>query len=186
MKQPVNDLLNDLQQRLIRQSKQVAQLKQQPSQSLNAKPSEQAWSALECIEHLNRYGRFYLPEVRRALAANRHAASPVFKSGWLGNYFATSMLPKENLNTMRTFKVMNPSGSTLGPEVLEECEAQITRWQQLLAQCEEACLNRTKTAISISKLIKLRLGDTLRVVIYHQDRHMEQAQKAVRSAQQHH
>ena len=38
-------------------------------------------------------------------------------------------------------------------------------------------LNKIKTAISISKWIKLKLGDTLRVVIYHNKRHIAQANK---------
>jgi len=40
-------------------------------------------------------------------------------------------------------------------------------------------LNTTKTAVSISKWIKLKLGDTFRVVIYHNDRHIAQANKLV-------
>ena len=38
-------------------------------------------------------------------------------------------------------------------------------------------LNKTKTAISISKLIKLKIGDTFRVVVYHNERHLIQAEK---------
>ncbi|MGB3549023.1 MAG: hypothetical protein WBA17_18760 [Saprospiraceae bacterium] len=39
-------------------------------------------------------------------------------------------------------------------------------------------MNRTKTAVSITKLIRLRLGDTLRVVVYHNQRHVAQALRA--------
>jgi len=35
-------------------------------------------------------------------------------------------------------------------------------------------LNKVKTGITISKLVRIKLGDILRVVIYHNDRHMEQ------------
>ena len=38
-------------------------------------------------------------------------------------------------------------------------------------------LNKIKTAISISKWIKLKLGDTFRVVVYHNERHIKQANK---------
>jgi len=43
--------------------------------------------------------------------------------------------------------------------------------------CAKVDIGKTKTAISISKWIKLKLGDTLRVVIYHNQRHMAQAKR---------
>lgn len=42
-------------------------------------------------------------------------------------------------------------------------------------------LNKTKTAISISKWFKLKLGDTFKVVIYHNERHIAQARKVCES-----
>jgi hypothetical protein len=46
---------------------------------------------------------------------------------------------------------------------------------ELLTKAQSVDLNKVKTSISISRWIKLRLGDTLRVVIYHNQRHMKQA-----------
>ena len=40
-------------------------------------------------------------------------------------------------------------------------------------------LNKVKTNITISKLIKLKLGDTFRFLTYHNERHIIQALKAV-------
>jgi hypothetical protein len=53
---------------------------------------------------------------------------------------------------------------------------------ELLEAARTVDLTRTKTGISITNLIKLRLGDTLRVVVYHNWRHIEQAQRAIQSA----
>jgi hypothetical protein len=47
----------------------------------------------------------------------------------------------------------------------------------LLEQGKKVDLTRTRTSISISSLIKLRLGDTLRVVIYHNQRHLAQVRR---------
>jgi uncharacterized protein (DUF2249 family) len=49
---------------------------------------------------------------------------------------------------------------------------------ELLEIARSKNLNRIRTSISISKLIKLKLGDTLRVVIYHNGRHLQQALRA--------
>jgi len=80
---------------------------------------------------------------------------------------------------MKTFKSMNPNNSQLDASVLDTFLYQQQQLIKLLDQCENINLTKTKTAISISKLIKLRLGDTLRVVIYHNWRHVVQAKKVV-------
>ena len=147
---------------------------------LNLKKTPEKWSLLECIEHLNRYGDFYIPEISQRIQSGKAATtSPVFKSGWLGNYFAESMLPKEKLNKMKTFKSMNPAGSQLGTEVLEKFLQQQKELLALLEKAKTIDLVKTKTAISISKFIKLRLGDTFRVVIYHNYRHIVQSENCL-------
>jgi hypothetical protein len=47
----------------------------------------------------------------------------------------------------------------------------------LLQQALEADITKIKTAISLSKFIKLRLGDTFRFYVYHIERHIAQAEK---------
>lgn len=172
----VSELVNYVKQH----REQAMNLRSMAEKDLRHKPSENAWNALECIEHLNRYGRFYLPEIRRRLMENRKGSpqSP-FRSTWLGNYFAESLKPKEKLNRMKTFTNMNPAGSSTLPAAIDEFIAQQDELLRVLKQCLTTDLVKTRTSISISKLIRLRLGDTLRVVIYHNDRHMAQAFRAV-------
>ncbi|MEM1319041.1 MAG: DinB family protein [Bacteroidota bacterium] len=155
------------------------------SQQLNWRPGPQQWSILECMDHLNRYGDFYLPEIDRRLQKARPSTpKALFKSGWLGNYFALSMLPKEPLNKMKTFKSMNSLGSTLDKSTLDKFIRQQKRTLDLLDQARTVDWTKTKTSISISNFIKLRLGDTFRVVIYHNVRHLKQAQRVLQAAQQ--
>ncbi len=150
-------------------------------EQLNYRPAEGRWSLLECLEHLNRYGDFYLPEIeRRMLAAPKRVDGTVFKSGWLGNYFAGMMRLKEGkIKKMNTFKSMDPMGSELDVLVIDRFIKQQERMLQLLDQARKVDLTKTKTAISITKWIKLRLGDTFRVVVYHVERHVVQADRAM-------
>jgi len=148
-------------------------------EELNRKPSAEEWSALECIEHLNRYGDFYIPEIRARIVNAKNTGNGRFKSNWLGNYFSESMRYKEQLNGMKTFKSMNPSGSSLDITIIDKLINQQKQLLELLSQAKEVCLTKTKTGITISNLIKLRLGDTFRVVIYHNERHLIQAVKAM-------
>lgn len=156
--------------------------KQLSIDALNARPDAQAWSALECLEHLNLYGDFYLPELAKRIRNASRAGIHQFRPGLLGSYFANSMLPNEKLNRMKTFANKNPSGSALSIANVDRFIDQQSVLLELLQQAEHINLNRTKTAISISSVLKLKIGDTLRFVIYHNERHMQQALRAIASA----
>jgi DinB family protein len=178
MKLVAQDLIDELIQNTESIIKQIEEFQQVGEEMLNWKSTPQRWSVLECLEHLNRYGDFYLPEIKKRIdKAEKTDATEIFKSGLLGNYFAESMLPKEKLNKMSTFKSMNPAGSKLDMKVITKFIDQQYQMLDLLNKARTINLQKVKTSISISKWIKLRLGDTFRVVIFHNQRHMLQAKK---------
>lgn len=177
MKVQTEVLLTDLANRTKQLIEEAKQFRERPDEELNYKTNPESWSVLECLEHLNLYGRFYLPEISRCIRKGKGKREAIFKSGWLGNYFANSMLPKKQLNKMKTFKNMNPLNSQLDRRVIDEFLDQQKALLRLLEESRKISLNKARTAISISKLIKLKLGDTFRFVIYHNQRHMAQANR---------
>lgn len=179
MKIKSDELIEDLIERTRQNINKAEILKSKTDAALNHKPAVDSWSALECLEHLNLYGRFYLPEIAKQISEAPSQKETYFKSGWLGNYFANSLLPNGKLNKMKTFKSMNPLNSKLDRTVINDFLNQQTQMLELLDKAQNVNLNKTKTAISISSWIKLKLGDTLRVVIYHNQRHIKQAEKVL-------
>lgn len=174
------ELLQDLQLRTRKNLQAAQEWFALPLEVLQYKPDATSWSVLECVEHLNLYSDFYLPEMKQKMEQSVHQSpTPVFKSSWLGNYFAKAMLPKEQLNKMGTFKDKNPNGSSLDKTVLEKYMAHQKGTLTLLEQAATVNLTKIKTGITIATWIKLRLGDTFRVVIYHNDRHRVQAQNVL-------
>lgn len=180
MKQQTELLIADLIERTKQNLNKAEELKQQPLSKLNKKSTAESWSALECLEHLNLYGDYYMPEIRKRIAESKHKSDVEFKSGLLGNYFALGMLPKEKLNTMKTFADKNPNGSKLDVSTIDRFIEQQKQTLDLLDKVRKVSLTKTKTSITISKLIKLRLGDTFRVIIYHNQRHLVQAFNALK------
>lgn len=170
-------LIQDLIERTRKNMNQARKFNQFGIEALNQRPEQNSWSILECLEHLNLYGDFYVPEIKKRIETSNTDASKIFKSGIVGNYFAKSMLPKEKLNKMKTFDSMNPLGKPLTKSTIERFISQQEQLLNLLDQARKIDLNRTKTAISLTKWIKLKLGDTFRIVIYHNDRHIAQATK---------
>lgn len=173
------ELINDLLAMTERSSRQVLEFKNLSVEELNYKENPTKWSILECIEHLNLYGDFYLPEIERRMLSQ--ATSPgqgVFRSGWIGNYFARLMqVNNGKIKKMKSPRDKNPANSALSVTTLDRFLKQQERLKTLLEQARKVDLTRTRCSISISPLIKLRLGDTFRFFTYHIDRHVIQARK---------
>lgn len=181
------ELINDLQTRTKEVVAELNKFKALSEADLNHRNTSSSWSILECLEHLNLYGDFYLPEIEQRIGMAKPSDNDQFVSSWLGNYFALSMLPGENgkLNKMKTFKSMNPIHKQLTINVIDRFAEQQDQLMQLLERAKTVDLSKVKTSISISKWIKLRLGDTFRVVVYHNQRHIVQAIKVVKELQLH-
>ncbi|AUC16811.1 hypothetical protein BTO06_17410 [Tenacibaculum sp. SZ-18] len=172
-------LLNELIE-LTQKNIDAAELfKNYTTEQLNWKENTESWSILECVEHLNRYSDFYLPEISQKIRNSKSIPSEIFKSNWFGRYFSKSVSYKEKLNKMKTFASMNPINSELSISTIDKFIIQQHEVLELLDKAKNVNLDKTKTAISISKLIKLKLGDTLRVLIYHNERHIKQAENVL-------
>lgn len=177
------DLIADLTNRTKQILRGAQELKTKSLKELNAKDSPDSWSALECIEHLNLYGDFYLPEIEMRIRESGYAPQKIFTSRLLGDYFAESMLPKKKMRKMKTFRDKDPAGSRLDKEVLTKFIEDQHTLLDLLKEAEKVSLNKTRTSISISKWLKLKLGDTLRILVYHNQRHLKQAKRALRAVE---
>lgn len=153
---------------------QVENLKTLDYTSLTWRPNTHSWNILECIEHLNLYGHFYLPQMVFKIQESNSEWELEFIPGFLGNYFAKSMLPKENLNKMKTFKDKNPIYTSLDTNVIDVQLHQQNQLLEIIKQARNKSLNKVKIETTISKLIKIKLGDALQFYSNHILRHLRQ------------
>ena len=160
---------------------EVEKLKTRTVEALNYRESENSWTALECIEHLNNYGRFYLPELQSVISKSMTQPSTDFKGSWLGRFFVKTIDPNIKTKKMNTPKAMNPMGTSLSMEALDVFLAQQHQLLGILDQAKSVNLDEVKTKIALSKLIKLRLGDTLKFLVLHNQRHINQANRILNS-----
>lgn len=173
------ELLKELTERIESQIQFAKSLEKRSDDELNWRMNENSWSVLECLEHLNRYGEFYIEEIKTRMETSTAPKSDVFVSGRLGNKFAVDMLPKEGMKTMKTFKGKNPIHSQLDREkVTGTFMKQLHRFLRLLEIAQEKNLTKIKTSTTLP-LLKLRLGDTFRFVINHSERHVQQAKNVL-------
>jgi hypothetical protein len=155
---------------------------------LNWKPSIDKWSVLECLEHIILSGQYYIDQINKKLSSKIPGADPLdldFKPGIIGNYSVKGMKPGpsgEITNKMKTFKRMEPGKSNLDQEGVL---ADFARYQaDLITVIEKSKyynLNKVKIRSSIGNLIRFKLGDALRFVVAHNQRHIQQAINVMKS-----
>lgn len=148
------------------------------AEQLNQKPANGGWSILECMEHLRRYMERYIPEIQKAIKSGARSQQSSYRSGWLGNYSAESMLPKHKRSRkMKTFKSKNPEGELIDPSVLGDVRMQLNQMKELLDAAQPIDWNRARVKTTLGAWIKFKLGDIFRFLIYHNLRHFEQARR---------
>ncbi|SNC77201.1 DinB superfamily protein [Hymenobacter gelipurpurascens] len=157
-----------------------------PEAVLNHKPAPQSWSVLECLEHLNRYGRYYLPALEQALGHSGTALRPTEEVtfSWLGRK-SYEMVRPENRKAHNTLARMNPARSHLGRTVLQEFREQLSFLKTLLPLAYHTNLNRKAVPVEFFRLLKLQVGEALLFVVAHMQRHVQQAQRAAVAATHH-
>ena len=147
-------------------------------------PVPDKWSIAQILEHLNSYGRIYLPQMDKAISASQSNRDAWFNSGLLGNYFTNMMKPKnvfEVTNKMKAFKTHSPENKLNAGKVLDEFVEQQHTLLQLLEMAKLKNLNSIRIPLSITTLVKLKLGDTFRFLIAHEQRHFIQARNSLKT-----
>lgn len=184
-----NTLINELQEQAESfLNKAISEWQMIRHSQFALKESPEKWSATQCLEHLNSYGRYYLPVMEKAIEEARKRnwkPSVHFKSGWLGNYFTQLMTPKQDgtlAKKMSSPKDHYPISNFDSHQVIGEFIEQQEKLLRLLEDARGINLNKASCPISIAKFIKLKLGDTFLFFIAHQYRHILQAERALKAA----
>lgn len=181
-------LLNTLQERSETMlQKAISTWQMLPPEKLAQSPAPGRWSAAQCLEHLNIYGHHYLPAIEKAIQAAKQRGSrpaPVFRPGWLGAYFTQMMQPQKDgslKSKMQSPRNAVPSAAPNPVAVLAEFIEQQERMLQLLESARGVNLNTIRIPISLATWIRLKLGDTFGFVVAHNERHVLQAETALKA-----
>lgn len=143
-------------------------------------PNPGVWSVAQVFAHINEYGRYYHPTFRKKIENTRFTStkeafisSPLGKSAW------KSMKLGNAKNVKRKFKAPKGYNPSIDSTIIDEEPVQTFLEQQndllnIFESAKTVNVRRVKIPISISKIVRLRLGDALLFVVYHNQRHIQQ------------
>lgn len=152
--------------------------------AFNAKPSEKSWSAGECVVHLNKIAKGYLPKMEAAVAdpAAPRGEGP-FRYGWLSRRFIASVTPgSRSLPTAGAMKPPAADGLRSAVDrqrAVEHFDADVARYVAVIEAAGGLDLARIKIASPFLSILRLPLGAFLDAMGQHSLRHVLQAERAV-------
>lgn len=152
---------------------------------LQRQPAADKWSVAQVLEHLNIYARYYSNAIEDKLHLNQSGPNAEFHPGWLGNYFTKIMKPRDDKSIPQKMKA--PKNAIPAPQpdaaaMLREFINHQHHLLNLLAIAKTANLDYIRIPTSLSKLIRLKLGDTFRFLIAHEQRHFIQIENILAAA----
>ena len=152
------------------------------------KPSEKSWSIAQCLAHLNAYSSYYVPVFNERIKNSRfRTPSEYFISTPLGNatYRSVKLGKVKNIRrVLKSPKDYNPLvNKTLKTEnAVEDFLAFQDQMTEILDNANQINIKKAKCSLSVRPIIKLRMGDALQFIVYHNERHVEQAKNVMKKA----
>ena len=149
-------------------------------QQKNWRKDANSWSINDICAHLNQYADYYHAAFKRKIEKTRFReprenflSSPLGKSAW------KSMKLGNAHNIKRKFKSPRSYNPLISPEIvtgrdIEQFEARQNELLDLLQSASSINIRKAKIPMSLSKFVRLRLGDAILYVTYHNERHMQQ------------
>jgi hypothetical protein len=151
-------------------------------EQLQQRPAPDAWSISEIYGHLNLSMDQSIRRIlsRIALAPDHNADE--YNSGWLGDLACSIIMPRPDGSVfkLRARKAHRVDAATIDAReelrvFLRHCDA----LDDILRHVATKDLRRITIPFFLPRLLRLRLGDVLRFLVAHGERHLLQAQRVM-------
>lgn len=141
----------------------------------------ESWSIDEIFAHLNEFARYYHPIFHSKIKNTRFKepkdifiSSPLGRSAWKAMKLGNAKNIKRKFKTQRSYNpaILKELVSNQAIQLFESNQNELLR---IIDSAAHVNLRKVRIPVSMSKLIRLRLGDALLYVTYHNERHVYQA-----------
>jgi hypothetical protein len=151
-------------------------------EQLNFKSDPNRWSIAEIFEHLNICNNIYIRSILSRITKAPDVKGEEYRSGWLGDWIYEKAMPRADGSVfkIRARKSLHASSCLLdGQETLQRFLQQCDMIDDILRHVSTKNLQAIRIPFTFSRLLHLRLGDNLRYLIAHSERHLLQAHRVM-------
>lgn len=176
-----DEFITDLRTWIERHCQQVTAVFQPLNlEQLRWKPAPKEWNILQCFEHLNLTHVYYMPKIERALQSPNRAPETINQykaSFWGGVYMAFSFNPRFSFPAPNSIRPTAEAATAVDPQELALYLTKQEALQKTLSQLND--VNLSQTPIRIENKVNFNLGDCLKILVYHDELHFNQARRIV-------
>ena len=147
-------------------------------QQLNFSPAPNKWSIAEIFGHLNIAHDANIRCILSRITLAPDVKTESFRSGWLGDWLYDKIMPRSDGSV---FKIPSPRSFHVrkegldGREELQRFLHQCDALDDILRHVSTKDLQGIKIPFTFPRFFRLRLGDNLRYLVAHDERHLLQA-----------
>ncbi|WP_339699864.1 DinB family protein [uncultured Roseivirga sp.] len=174
----LDGVVNELEQAISRVENLAQNLDEK---TLNQPEAEDKWSMLQCIEHITLATAVYVKNFSEKLNGQQlPAATDNYKGHWKGKMFAKMNAPKpegEIPMKLKTFKFLEPKSQLNSNTVMAEFKQVHEQMIALVEKSRAVNIDRIKVPTALGSMVKLRLGEALRFIVAHTQRHLVQLER---------
>lgn len=145
---------------------------------LNWKPSAERWSVAQCFDHLLTSNNGYFPIIDNVLAGYKRTfwqSVPVLP-GFMGRLLIKSLDPVKGRN-LKAPKNFQPAQSDISSSVIDDFVAQQANIAGKMKATAHLELEKIIISSPVTSVVTYSLMDAYRVIVVHQRRHFQQAQR---------
>lgn len=149
---------------------------------LNWKPSEEAWSIGQCLEHLVISDTTYFHDFKK-IAEHTYEMSRWQKGSPLSNFFGRMLLSQVGERPRKKFqapRIFRPPERTVDPGIFDRYSKHIDTLVEYMALCREMDLDKILLRSPVSAVVTYSLRHAFQLLVQHLQRHILQAE-AVRA-----
>lgn len=180
--QQITDELESAQSRLRRLSDRIS------VEAWTRRPAPNAWSAVECVEHLNLTSRAYIPLLRTAFAEARELRADAprhYRRDFAGAFLGAMIGPLRHIGKFRLMRVKTTNDFV--PHVHRSSDEVVSEFLRLQADlisltrsAEGLPIDRVKIISPFGGKMRYNAFSALVIIPRHEQRHIEQAEIAAK------
>jgi hypothetical protein len=151
------------------------------AEQINWKPSAESWGVGQCFEHLISANREFYPQFDQ-IANNEKRTTLWQRVPFLPGFFWSLLVKAVAPNSSDKFKApkkFRPSSSDVDPKIIEQFLLHQDEVIELIEKIGERELDRIIIYSPVTKVIIYSLLDAYRIIVLHERRHFQQAERVM-------
>ena len=160
-------------------SRTMATFGQLSYEQLNWKPSSERWSVGQCFDHLVASGASFLPIIEE-VASGRKTKRAFERVPLLPRLFGKLLIKSLAPGATRKFKApkqIEPASSSIDPSILQRFVWQQSQLVSKMNATAALEVDRVIVTSPVSSVVTYSLMDAYRIIVVHEERHFQQAQR---------